>query len=85
MALAGNTKRMKMRSGANGRSIFSYLHMSSHGPDGPHGTDENEVAGERTFEFSAIFVSELEAIFRAASSAGRQLKTQPLDTARFVG
>jgi hypothetical protein len=28
MALTGHTERMKMRSGANGRSIFGYLHMS---------------------------------------------------------
>jgi hypothetical protein len=28
MALTGHTERMKMRSGANGCSIFSYLHMS---------------------------------------------------------
>jgi hypothetical protein len=29
MALTGHTERMKMRSGANGRSIFSHLHMSN--------------------------------------------------------
>jgi hypothetical protein len=27
MALTGHTERMKMRSGANGRSISSYLHI----------------------------------------------------------
>jgi hypothetical protein len=32
MALTGHTERMKMRSGANGRSIFSYLHMSGRWP-----------------------------------------------------
>jgi hypothetical protein len=34
MALTGHTERMKMRSGANGRSISSYLHISLNGLGG---------------------------------------------------
>src|ERR1035441_8015867 len=41
MALTGHTERMKMRSGANGRSISSYLHISDPWPMKGH-TQANE-------------------------------------------